>query len=109
MTHHRADEVLAFWFGQGADYGKRHKRWFEKDPGLDAEVARRYRDLCDQLAREHEWLDAPRQRLARAIVLGPIPRPIFPGTARALATHRLSLATPRPRLQRGDEARVLPD
>src|SRR5258707_9123144 len=108
MTHHRADEVLAFWFGQGADYGKRHKRWFEKDPGLDAEVARRYRDLCDQLAREHEWLDAPRERLARVIVLHQIPPPIYPRTARAFATHWLPLPPPPPPIERGDEARLLP-
>ena len=108
MTHHRADDVLAFWFGQGADYGKRHKRWFEKDPGLDAEVARRYRDLCDQLAREHEWLDAPRERLARVLVLDQFPRHIYRGTARAFATDGLALATARLAVERGDEAGLLP-
>jgi uncharacterized protein (DUF924 family) len=108
MTHQRADEVLAFWFGQGADYGKRHKRWFEKSPALDAEVTRRYRDLCDTLAREREWLDAPRERLARIIVLDQFPRHIYRSTARAFATDGLALATARLAVERGDEAALLP-
>jgi uncharacterized protein (DUF924 family) len=108
MTHHRADEVLAFWFGQGADYGKRHKRWFEKSAALDAEVTRRYRDLCDQLAHEREWLDAPRERLARVIVLDQFPRHIYRGTARAFATDGLALATANLAVERGDDTPLLP-
>ena len=108
MTHHRADEVLAFWFGQGADYGKRQKRWFEKSAALDAEVTRRYRDLCDQLAHEREWLDAPRERLARVLVLDQFPRHIYRGTARAFATDGLALATARLAVERGDDGSLLP-
>ena len=108
MAHHRADEVLAFWFGEGADYGKRHQRWFEKSAALDAEVTQRYRDLCDKLARAPEWLDTPRERLARIIVLDQFPRHIHRGTARAFAADGLALATARLALERGDDASLSP-
>lgn len=108
MTHHRADEVLAFWFGQGADYGKRHKRWFEKSPALDAEVAQRYRDLCDQLAHGREWLEAPRGRLARIIVLDQFPRHIYRGTPRAFAADPVALDTAKLAIEHADDQRLLP-
>src|SRR5258708_9370377 len=108
MTHYRAAEVLAVWFGPGADYGKGHERWFEKSAALDAEVTLRYRDLCDQLAHEREWLDAPRERLARVIVLDQFPRPIYRGTSRAFPTHGLALPTAPLPLERGDQAGLLP-
>ena len=33
----QAQAVLGFWFGEGAEYGKRHRRWFEKNATFDAE------------------------------------------------------------------------
>src|SRR5260221_13520007 len=108
MTHHRADEVLAFWFGPGADYGKRHKRWFEKSAALDAEVTLRYRDLCDQLAHEREWLDAPRERLAPRLGLDQFPRPIYPGPPRAFAPPGPAPPPPPPPAHPGDEAGLFP-
>src|SRR6266850_1874231 len=50
MPNHRAADVLAFWFGEGADYGRRHKRWFEKQPAFDAEVRQRFLDLYQERA-----------------------------------------------------------
>ena len=51
MPNHRAQDVLEFWFGIGADYGKRHKRWFEKDAAFDAEIAGRFLPLYEELAQ----------------------------------------------------------
>ena len=45
MSHYRPDDVLAFWFGTGADYGERHKRWFEKNAAFDAEISRHFLGL----------------------------------------------------------------
>src|SRR5688500_14877581 len=64
-----APEVLAFWFGADAEYGVAQKRWFQKDPAFDAEVRRRFLSLHAELAGNDEWLDAPRECLARIIVL----------------------------------------
>jgi uncharacterized protein (DUF924 family) len=90
-----APEVLSFWFGSDAEYGVVHKRWFQKDPAFDAEVRRRFLSLHAQLAGNEEWLDAPRECLARIIVLDQFPRNMFRGTPRAFATDALALAAAR--------------
>src|SRR5712691_13094871 len=93
MAHHRVEDVLTFWFGQGAEYGKRHKQWFEKQPGFDAEVAQRFLGLYERLAAARGWLEGPRERLARILVLDQFPRNMFRGTPRAFATDALALET----------------
>jgi uncharacterized protein (DUF924 family) len=108
MPNHRAQDVLAFWFGEGADYGRRHKRWFEKQPAFDAEVAQRFLGLYEQLAAGREWLDSPRERLARILVLDQFPRNMFRGTARAFATDAPALETARLAVERGDDTLQLP-
>jgi uncharacterized protein (DUF924 family) len=90
-----ASEVLRFWFGEGPEYGKAHKRWFEKNPAFDAEVRTRFSKLHQQLSAGREWLDAPRECLARIVVLDQFPRNMFRGTARAFATDALALAAAR--------------
>jgi uncharacterized protein (DUF924 family) len=90
-----APEVLGFWFGGDAEYGVAHKRWFQKDPAFDAEVRRRFLSLHAELAGNGEWLDAPRECLARIIVLDQFPRNMFRGTPRAFASDALALAAAR--------------
>jgi len=108
MPNYRAEDVLAFWFGEGADYGRRHKRWFEKQPGFDAEVAQGFLGLYERLAGGREWLDRARERLSRILVLDQFPRNMFRGTARAFATDALALETARLAVQRGDDQMMLP-
>ena len=90
-----ASEVLRFWFGEGAEYGVEHKRWFQKDAAFDAEVRRRFVDLHQALARSSAWLDAAPDCLARIIVLDQFPRNMFRGTPSAFATDSLALAAAR--------------
>src|SRR5882672_5057027 len=92
MVDHRADEVLRFWFGEGAERGKAHKRWFEKNATFDAEVRSRFLSLYEQLAGGNDWLSRPDDCLARIVVLDQFPRNIFRGSARAFAADRLALA-----------------
>ena len=108
MTNHHPDDVLAFWFGAGADYGKRHKRWFVKDAAFDAEVARRFLSLHAELAANRQWLDAPRASVARILVLDQFPRNMFRGTARAFASDALALAAARQVVDHGDDRALLP-
>jgi uncharacterized protein (DUF924 family) len=108
MPDHRAADVLALWFGEGADYGKRHKRWFEKQPAFDAEVRQRFLGLYQDLAQRRAWLESARERLARILVLDQFPRNMFRGTARAFATDALALETARLAMQRGDDGTALP-
>jgi uncharacterized protein (DUF924 family) len=108
MANHRAEDVLAFWFGQDADYGRRHKRWFEKQPGFDDEVRQRFLGVYERLARERAWLESARERLARIVVLDQFPRNMFRSTPRAFATDSLALETAKLAVQRGDDQTMLP-
>ena len=108
MTDHRPEDVLAFWFGEGADYGKRHKRWFVKDAAFDAEIARRFLGLHAELSAGRWWLEGPRSCLARILVLDQFPRNMFRGTARAFASDPLALDTARHLVAKGDDRAMLP-
>jgi uncharacterized protein (DUF924 family) len=108
MASHRPDDVLAFWFGKGADYGKRHKRWFEKDAALDAEITARFRDLHAHLRASNEWLDPAGACLARILALDQFPRHIYRGRPEAFASDALALAAARHALEQGYDRDRLP-
>lgn len=107
MEHEPARQVLDFWFGTGDDYGKRHKRWFAKDPVFDAALRLRFAPLLAALAAgaHRDWLDEPCACLARILVLDQFSRQIHRGSARAFATDALALQAARHALaERYDEA-----
>ena len=108
MANHRPDDVLAFWFGEGAEYGKRHERWFEKDAAFDAEVTARFGALHGRLMTSSEWLDPARACLARIIVLDQFPRQMFRGAPRAFAADPLALEAARHAVARGYDRNMLP-
>jgi len=103
-----APDVLHFWFGEGADYGKAHKRWFVKDPVFDTEVRTRFLQLHAQLARRREWLDAPRDCLARIIVLDQFPRHIYRGSAQAFSSDAAALEAAKHMVTKGWDRSLLP-
>jgi uncharacterized protein (DUF924 family) len=103
-----APEVLRFWFGEGTDYGKAHKRWFEKDLALDEEIRTRFSSLHQEQSRSREWLSAPRECLARVIVLDQFPRHIYRGTARAFESDALALEAARHLIDKGWDRELLP-
>jgi len=100
--------VLRFWFGEGAEYGKAHKRWFDKDPAFDAEVKKRFARLHDELGRNRAWLDSARDCLARILVLDQFPRHIHRGTARAFASDAAALRAARHLVDQGWDRDLLP-
>ena len=108
MSHYHPDDVLAFWFGDGSDYGKPHKRWFEKDGAFDAEITRHFLGLYETLAGNRHWLDAAKSTLARIIVLDQFPRQMFRGTARAFAADPLALDAAKVAVARGYDRGLLP-
>lgn len=103
-----APAVLNFWFGEGAEHGKAHKRWFEKDPAFDAEVRSRFSQLHEKQTRERDWLDSPRDCLARIIVLDQFPRHLYRGTARAFSSDALALEAARHLVDSGWDRSLLP-
>ena len=108
MANYRPHDVLSFWFGAGADYGKRHKRWFEKDAAFDAEVTRLFLGLYERRAGDREWLDDGRGCLARVLVLDQFPRHMFRASARAFAADPLALETARMIVALGYDRTMLP-
>ena len=108
MRHHHAQDVIDFWFGSGPDYGKRHKRWFEKDPAFDAEITEGFLPLYEELAHNMAWLDDARGCLARIVVLDQFPRQMFRGQPRAFATDPLALQAARLALERRYDQGCLP-
>src|ERR687892_1632219 len=102
-----APQVLRFWFGEGADYGKAHKRWFEKDAVFDAEVRKRFLPLYEEQTASREWLDHARDCLARIIVLDQFPRHIFRGSARAFASDSQALEAAKHLVAKGWDGGLL--
>ena len=105
MIDHRAQDVLDFWFGER---GKRHKRWFDKDPAFDAEIVARFSGLHSYLAQNPVWLDPAEACLARIVSLDQFPRHLFRGKAQAFATDPLALAAARHGLARGYDRGLRP-
>ena len=108
MANYRPDDVLAFWFGTAADHGKRHKRWFEKDVAFDAEITRLFLRLYETLVGNKEWLAAPKDCLARIVVLDQFPRQMFRGNARAFAADPMALEAAKVAVERGYDRDLLP-
>jgi uncharacterized protein (DUF924 family) len=107
MVNYRPQDVLSFWFGAGADHGKRHQRWFEKDAAFDAEVTRLFLGLYERRAGDREWLDDAHGCLARILVLDQFPRHMFRASARAFAADSLALETARVAVERGYDRTML--
>ena len=101
-------QVLAFWFGSGAEYGVPKKRWFEKDLAFDAQVRRRFANLPQRLAASGAWQGTPRESLARIIGLDQFPRHLYRGRPRAFAYDRFALQTAKALVEKRWDRRLLP-
>jgi uncharacterized protein (DUF924 family) len=102
MSSHPAEDVLRFWFGQDP------KRWFEKNATFDSEIRARFLPLYETLSSNDDWLSAPRDCLARIIVLDQFPRNMFRGTPRAFGSDPLALAAARHAVARGYDRELAP-
>jgi uncharacterized protein (DUF924 family) len=110
MANHRPDDVLAFWFGDGADYGKRHQRWFEKDAAFDAALRQRFATLHQAAAAgalDH-WAVTPHGTLALLLLLDQLSRNLYRGSPQAFACDPHALAVATAALDRGFDRQVTP-
>ena len=81
--------VLRFWF-----HDLRERDWWEKNPFVDQQVARRFLPLHDRLHREaspHAYVTAE-QKLAAVITLDQFPRHLFRGDPRSFASDPVALS-----------------
>ena len=106
----RAAEVLRFWFGDGTDYGKSRKAWFQKDPAFDREIGARFLALYEQAASGglDAWQALPGECLALVIALDQFPRNLFRGDAKAFAADARALGAARRAVEAGYDASMLP-
>ena len=105
----RPDDVLAFWFGSGAEYGKAQKRWFEKTPPSTPRSARHFLGAVRDARRQPRMARRRRRDASRAIiVLDQFPRQMFRGNARAFAADPLALEAAHLALARGYDRELLP-
>lgn len=109
-----ADEVLTFWFGEslrdGSGESEANRRWFQYDPGFDAEILRRFGHLPEQAAAGNldAWTEAPESALARLIALDQFPRNLYRHDSRAFAFDRLAVAGSAAAIEHGFDARLHP-
>ncbi len=87
----RAEEVLAFWFG---DTLAPREGWFRKDAAFDASIRTRYGALIDAALAGglDAWADRPESALARLLLLDQFTRNAFRDTPRAFAGDALAQA-----------------
>lgn len=106
----RAAEVLRFWFGERDDYGKRQKRWFEKNAAFDAEIRDRFVGLYEDIVarRVEHWRASAPECLARIIVLDQFSRNLFRNDPRAFAADPLALEAAREAIACGIDQLLLP-
>lgn len=97
-------EVLGFWFdGAGEDRpfdvdGPVQKRWYGKDPDIDADIRARFEPGYRALARAvpRGWRPADEgQAVAAVIVLDQLPRNMYRGTPAMYASDHLALELAR--------------
>ena len=89
QVHAKAAAVLHFWLHEVPA-----EKRFARDAVLDAECARRFRDLRDELAATGAagWWDSARDVLAAVIVLDQFSRNIYRGSAEAFAADPVARA-----------------
>jgi uncharacterized protein (DUF924 family) len=86
-----SEELLRFWFGDGAEspeaMARRRKQWFVADAAFDDEIAERFADLPDQAMAGalDGWREGARSSLALVLALDQLPRNLYRGTARCFS------------------------
>ncbi|MCY7338633.1 MAG: DUF924 domain-containing protein [Sphingomonas bacterium] len=101
-----APAVLAFWFDVVGP-----ERWFAKSDAIDAECARRFGALRDDLfaTQAKAWRDTPDHLLAAIIALDQFSRNLHRGSATAFAADPLALELTTLALDRGWDAGISPE
>ncbi len=103
-------KILAFWFGESADYGKSRSQWFKKDAAFDDEIRRHFLATYDAAASVQlsDWKNEAQRCLALIVVLDQFPRNMFRGSGRAFAADALALEAANHALQRGFDLGMKP-
>lgn len=109
-TNIPADKILSFWFGEGDDYGKSRKEWFQKSAAFDDEIRARFLAMYELAAggQLSHWKADVRQCLALIVLLDQFPRNMFRDSARAFAADSLAREATRHALANGFNTSMKP-
>jgi uncharacterized protein (DUF924 family) len=99
------EDVLSFWFGDGA---RPREEWFRRNEVFDTEIVARFGEVLEHAARGglRAWMGTPRDRLALVIVLDQFSRNAFRNSPRAFAQDAFAQAVAESAIDGGDD-RVL--
>lgn len=105
----RAEDILDFWFGDGATGGFR-EAWFGRDEAFDREIRDRFAGDYEKAAAGEldDWKDTPRGCLALILLLDQFPRNMFRGDPRAFATDARARQVARHTVETGLDRELEP-
>lgn len=107
-----APAILDFWFGEldadGMPAADAMRRWFESDPGFDAEIRERFGADLERIDALSGLEADPRGALALVLLADQFPRNIHRGTPRAFAWDDHARAVSRRAIEAGHEAALRP-
>jgi len=105
------DEILDFWFSPrgSSRYGESRSEWFRKNTDFDSEIRTRFGAAVEEALAGGfaDWI-APRDALARVLLLDQFTRNSFRDGPRAFAGDPLALATAEAAIARGDDRALIP-
>ena len=108
----RADDVLAFWFGQPDDatYGQYRKAWFIKDAEFDQQIQQQFlSDVQSAAAGGYDdWQTTPVSAVALLILLDQYPRNIYRGDPRSFATDAKALSVAQALVDSAKDKSLIP-
>jgi uncharacterized protein (DUF924 family) len=111
MTQAMQRQILDFWFGQpdSADYGTTRDMWFRKNAAIDAEIRQRFGEVIETALSGGlaDWT-APRDALARVLLLDQFTRNCYRDSGRAFAGDAQALAAATAAVDQGQDRELIP-
>lgn len=108
----RTDAIPDFWFGtldnDGVPAADVMRRWFESDPGFDAEIRERFGADLERVDALSELEVEPRGALALVLLTDQFPRNIHRGTPQAFAFDERARGVTRRAIEAGHESALHP-
>jgi len=108
------ESILHYWFGGAADDAEivREKStlWWNKDPGVDAEIRRRFEMMLDAEIKNEfaSWSSSPRGQLARVLLCDQFPRNMYRDSPRAFDYDERARKLAREALDTGRDKKLRP-
>jgi uncharacterized protein (DUF924 family) len=108
------ESILHYWFGGAANDAEivREKSalWWKQDPGVDAEIRRRFEMMLDAEIKNEfaSWSSSPRGQLARVLLCDQFPRNMYRDSPRAFDYDERARKLAREALDAGRDKKLRP-